>query len=113
MSKMKIRVIREDHYPAPTYTVVFDGPEGPTWKGEFHDPADAQEYATNLASRLGCEVGETPLKRWVGLGTCGNMLYVGRHEDISDAEDAGYEVVWLADEEQARTWIAQLQEILK
>lgn len=53
------------------------------------------------------------LKKWYALDQCGDMVYVGEFEDFEEADESlEYSVVWLAEEETARDWLCQLQELL-
>jgi len=52
------------------------------------------------------------MKKWYALHTDGDIRYVGEFEGIDDADEATVGAVWIADEESARAWLAQLQESL-
>lgn len=53
------------------------------------------------------------MKKWYALNQNGDMQYVGEFVDFCSADESlEYSVVWLVDEETARTWLAQLQESL-
>jgi hypothetical protein len=54
------------------------------------------------------------MTKWYALDQNGDMIYVGEYEDFEGADTAaGSSVVWLADEEVARTWLMQLKEMLE
>ena len=53
------------------------------------------------------------MTKWYALNQEGDMVYVGEFEDFTDADESlEYSPVWLVDEETARTWLAQLTELL-
>lgn len=54
-----------------------------------------------------------PLEPYVGLSDEGEMVELGMHRDVSDAnKNAGRPVVYVADEEQAKKWLSSLAETL-
>lgn len=51
---------------------------------------------------------------WYALDQNGNMIYVGEFETFEQADESlRISVVWLVDEETARTWLMQLKEMLE
>lgn len=56
---------------------------------------------------------EIAKKRWFALDQNGDMVCVGEFDSFEDADESlKTSVVWLVDEETARTWISQLTEQL-
>jgi len=53
------------------------------------------------------------MTKWYGLNQDGDMIYLGEFEDFTIADEScKTSMVWIADEETARTWLAQLKELL-
>lgn len=57
------------------------------------------------------------MKKWFALTGLGDIVYLGEFEHFEDADTHASEVyesvVWVADEETAREWLAVLQGELK
>jgi glycerol-3-phosphate responsive antiterminator len=54
------------------------------------------------------------LIKWYALDQNGDMVYVGEFETFEAADESlNTNVVWLVDEETARTWLTQLKEMMK
>lgn len=57
------------------------------------------------------------MKKWFALTGLGDIVYLGEHDNFEDADTHASEVyesvVWVADEETAREWLAVLKEELQ
>lgn len=52
--------------------------------------------------------------KWYALDMNGNMIYVGEFETLEQIDGSlRIRVVWIVDEETARTWLMQLKEMLE
>lgn len=53
------------------------------------------------------------MTKWYALDYNGDMVYVGAFETFDEAEESmKYTPVWLVDEDCARAWLRELQEML-
>lgn len=60
------------------------------------------------------DAGMDELTKWYALDQNGDMIYVGEFETFEAADESlNTNVVWLVDEETARTWLTQLKEMMK
>lgn len=58
------------------------------------------------------KIDEEPIS-WFVLGQSGDMEYIGEFVTFEEADESlGTSPVWLVDEETARMWLEQLQEML-